>query len=423
MNRQTTNHITTINTQKFKSTTVKVSFKTHLTRENITPRIMLANVMRNATKVYGSKKILSTHLEQLYGASLSVSAKKQGRMHVISFYMHVANEKFLKSAPPLFEEAVKMLNEVIMNPKIEAGAFDTDVVNLEKRLLKEDIESVYDDKTNYALKEMIKVMCADELFGVNGDGYIEDLTDISETSLVKTYESMLKDDVVEIVVLGDVVHEDVVKRLSDAFSFETGMRQPFSPVDTEEKELVAVVVKKEEQLVNQTKLNMGYRTYTRTGDEDYFALLVFNGVFGGFAHSKLFVNVREKESLCYYCASHIDNFKGLMYVYSGLDLAQVDKAITIIDAQLVDVANGVVSDDELMMAKKSIINGKRESLDSTSGMLADVAMSALLGLTADEFIARIEQVTKEDVAEVAKKIKKDTIFTLEPCATNEEVTA
>ena len=415
MQTNTTNHITTIQTGKFKTTLIKVSFQAKLDRKTVTERILLANVLRNSSQLFATKKVLNAHLEDLYGASLSVSAKKQGMLHTISFYLQVANEKFLKSAPPLFEEALKVLSEIVMQPKIVAGAFDKEVVGLEMRLLKEDIESIYDDKTTYALKKMVAAMCEHENFGVSGDGYIDDLAQINEKTLVATYESMLTHDDVNIVILGDIHHEKATKLVEDSFKLRPQMRHATSAVDKEEKQMSNVTVFEEEQQVNQTKLNMGYRTYTRMTDEDYFAMLVFNGVFGAFAHSKLFMNVREKESLCYYCASQLDNFKGLMYVYSGLDVAQVDKAITIIDAQLADICNGNITDKELLLAKKSIINGKREALDSSSGMLADLEMSEILGLYADEFIKKIEEITLADVIKVAKKIEKDTQFTLKPC--------
>ena len=413
MQTNTTNHITTIKTEKFKTTLIKVSFKAELKRETVTERILLANVLRNSSKNFISKKALSAHLEDLYGASLSVNAKKQGRLHTINFYIQVVNEKFLKSAPPLFEAALKTLGEIVMNPKIAQKSFDKNVVNLEARLLKEDIESIYDDKTSYALKKLVANMCENENFGVSGDGYIDDLVRINEKTLVTTYESMLTNDDASIVVLGDVEHADVVQLLGDHLNFKSGMRTRLCPVDWEEKDVNSVTILEEEQLVNQTKLNMGYRTNTRITDEDYFAMLVFNGVFGAFAHSKLFMNVREKESLCYYCASQLDNFKGLMYVYLGLDLSQVPKATLIIDKQLEDICCGNITDQELLLAKKSIINAKRSSLDSASGMLSDLETELILGLTADEFIQRVENVTSANVSKVAKKIKKDTVFTLE----------
>ena len=425
MQTNTTNQITTIRTEKFKTTLIKVSFKARLERETVTERILLANVLRNSSQNFTTKKALSAHLEDLYGASLSVSAKKQGKLHTISFYIQVVNEKFLKSAPPLFEAALKTLSEIIMNPKINENSFDKNVVNLEARLLKEDIGSIYDDKTSYALRKMITSMCENENFGISGDGYIDDLMHINEKTLVTTYESMLSNDDANIVVLGDVYHADVVRLFEDYFQLRltSQMRTPLSAVDKEEKEMHDMTILEEEQQVNQAKLNIGYRTNMRVTDEDYFAMLVFNGVFGAFAHSKLFVNVREKESLCYYCMSQLDNFKGLMYVYSGLDVAQVSKAMKIIDQQLEDICCGNITDKELLLAKKSIINAKRESLDSSSGMLADLEMGAILGITADEFIRKVENITSADVSRVAKKIKKDTVFTLEPSESDKEVSA
>lgn len=420
MQTNTTNHITTIKTEKFKTTLIKVSFKAELQRSTVTARILLANVLRNSSQHFTSKKALSAHLEELYGASLSVSAKKQGKLHTISFYIQVANEKFLKAAPPLFEHALKVLGEVALNPRICNETFNAEVVTLEKRLLKEDIESIYDDKTTYALKKMVARMCHSENYGVSGDGYTSDLADINERTLVDTYQSMLENDDMQVTVLGDMEHEETVNLITQHFKIDNNMRSSLEAIDREEKEIHEITELKEEQLINQTKLNMGYRTYTRITDEDYFALLVVNGVFGAYAHSKLFMNVREKESLCYYCTSQLDNFKGLMYVYSGLDVMQVPKAIQIIDKQLMDIVLGDFTEQELSLAKKSLTNAKRESLDSASGMLSDLEMGLLLGLTADEFVGKIEAVTKSDVQRVAEKIKKDTVFTLEPSGSDEE---
>jgi len=426
MNRQTTNHITTIKTEKFKTTTIRVTFKTMLARETVTQRILLANVLRNSSEKFTSKKLLSAHLEDLYGANLSVSARKQGQTHIISFHMQVVNEKFLKSAPPLFEDALVTLSEIIMKPNITNDAFDPEIVNLESRLLKEEIESIYDDKTSYALRKMIEKMCEGENFGITGDGYVEDLADINEKTLVAAYESMLANDEISIDVIGDVEHASVVKMIDANFNLKqevrtTGIENRLSSIDREEKDVRGVVSLDEQQNIHQAKLNIGYRIGVRITDEDYFAALIFNGVFGGHASSKLFMNVREKESLCYYVGSQFESFKGLMYVYSGLDLSQTEKAMTIIDKQLDDICNGEITDQELQLAKNSYINAKRSALDSASGMLADLEVELILGITTAEFIQKLEAVTADEVSAVANKVKKDTIFILEP--TTEEASS
>ncbi|MCL2560190.1 MAG: insulinase family protein, partial [Turicibacter sp.] len=240
MQTETTGNITTINTTKFKTTLLKVAFKANLERETITSRLLLSAILRNSSSTYTSKKALNAALEDLYGASLSTSAKKQGQTHVVSFYLQISNEKFLTAAPPLFEDALKVLSEVLLNPRIENGAFNKEVVALEKRMLKEDIESIYDDKTSYALKKMVAAMCADEKFGISGDGYIEDLKNIDEKTLVSTYQSMMTGDEVQITVLGDVTHDEIVSLANQHFKVENDMRPALSAVDTEEKAVADV---------------------------------------------------------------------------------------------------------------------------------------------------------------------------------------
>lgn len=408
-----TNHVTTVKTTKFKTTVIKMSFSAPLNRETITHRILLANVLRNSSAKFSNRQLLSAHLEDLYGAILGVTTKKQGQLHIISFYIQVANEKFLKSAPPLFEAAVHTLSEIVMNPKLIDGKFDPEVVNQECRLLKEDIESLYDDKTSYALRQLITKMCKQERFGTNSDGYISDLKLVDGSTLVSTFESMKKDDEVKIVAIGDIEHDEVLRMIEQNFPLQNTMRSQLKSVDLEEKTFDELTLLTEAQDINQTKLNIGYRTNTRITDPDYFALLMFNAVFGGHASSKLFINVREKESLCYYCSSQLDNYKGLMYVYSGLDLQHVEKAKDIINQQLLAMTNGDITDEELDISKKVIVNAKKAALDSASGMLVDLEVQDILGITTQEFISRIEAVTATDIVKVASKIKLDTIFTLE----------
>jgi len=407
--------LTTIATKKFKTTVVKVAFKAPLDRNTITSRILLANILRNSTQSYPTKKELNAHLEHLYGAHLSAVVNKQGQSHTIKFYLSIANEKFLQGASGLLESGVNALNEMIFNPLIKENAFDQDVIELEKRLLKEEIESIYDDKTTYATKKLIAHMCKDEKYGVNSEGYIEDLANISATSVYDTYQSMLNNDAVTLSIVGDISHEEVSALFAKNFDIVKKHAQlKIDTIDNEDKTIKNIETITETQNIAQAKLNIGYRTHTRINDEDYFALMVFNGVFGAFAHSKLFTNVREKNSLCYYCSSRLDNFKGLMYVYSGLDFKNCDMAQKIIDEQLTDVANGNITEKEIELAKKSLINSKLESLDSSLGMVAEQEVSEILGyeLSTETYLEKINAVTKDDIQKIAKKMTKDTIFIL-----------
>ena len=262
-------------------------------------------------------------------------------------------------------------------------------------------------------------MCKDESFSITSIGYVEDLEKINAKDLVETYQKMLTEDQITIMVVGDIDHQAVYESFKQHLQFNVQSTNA-QIIDHEDKEIKKIEVVKEEQDISQGKLNIGYRTHTRIGEDDYLPLLVFNGMFGGYAHSKLFMNVREKASLCYYCASRLDNYKGLMYVYSGIEAQNYQKALEIIGQQLKDMVGGNFTDKEMDLAKKSLINSKLESLDQASGMMAHENLNALLDqpLTVEEWIDQVNAVTVEDIKRVASKIEEDAIFFL----TGKEVT-
>ena len=411
--------LTTIKSDKFKTNLISVSFQSEIERDSVTKRSLLPYVMRSATKKYPSKKELNTYLETLYGGSLSATVEKRGKTHNIKFYLSLANEKFLSHSEDLLEQGIVLLKEVILHPCFVDGAFKDQVVEVEKRLLKEYIESIYDDKVSYSLQKLVEIMCKDESFSITSIGYVEDLEKINAKDLVETYQKMLTEDQITIMVVGDIDHQAVYESFKQHLQFNVQSTNA-QIIDHEDKEIKKIEVVKEEQDISQGKLNIGYRTHTRIGEDDYLPLLVFNGMFGGYAHSKLFMNVREKASLCYYCASRLDNYKGLMYVYSGIEAQNYQKALEIIGQQLKDMVDGNFTDKEMDLAKKSLINSKLESLDQASGMMAHENLNALLDqpLTVEEWIDQVNAVTVDDIKRVASKIEEDAIFFL----TGKEVT-
>lgn len=250
----------------------------------------------------------------------------------------------------MLEQGIDLLKEVILHPCFVDGAFKDQVVEVEKRLLKEYIESIYDDKVSYSLQKLVEIMCKDESFSITSIGYVEDLEKINAKDLVETYQKMLTEDQITIMVVGDIDHQAVYESFKQHLQFNVQSTNA-QIIDHEDKEIKKIEVVKEEQDISQGKLNIGYRTHTRIGEDDYLPLLVFNGMFGGYAHSKLFMNVREKASLCYYCASRLDNYKGLMYVYSGIEAQNYQKALEIIGQQLKDMVGGNFTDKEMDLAK------------------------------------------------------------------------
>jgi len=405
--------LTTVQTEKFKTNLLSFTFHSEIKRDNVTKRSLIPYVLRCSTAKYPTKKKFNTQLENLYGASLSATVEKKGKAHNIKFYFSLPNEAFLPGNESLMEEAIQVVKEMLLNPLTKDGVFEAQVVETEKRLLEEYIESLYDDKTSYALQKLMENMCEGEGYAVNATGYIEDLASITPQNLYVEYEQMLHRDALEVAVVGDILPEKIHEIFKSHFNLESPKKSG-EIMDFEEKNIEDVNIVKETQDIAQGKLNIGYRTHVRITDPDYLTLLVFNGMFGGYAHSKLFMNVREKSSLCYYCASRLDNFKGLMYVYSGIESKNYEQALNIIDEQLEDMKAGKFSEKELDLAKKSLINSKLESLDQATGLLAHENLNDLLPkpLTVSEWVDAINAVTSEEIVAVANKIEKDTIYFL-----------
>ena len=272
-------------------------------------------------------------LDELYGASLYIEGAKKGNNHIISFRLEVANENYLPTETPILQQAISLFQEIIFSPRIENSRFIETVVEREKQTLENKIKAIFDNKLVYANNRLIEEMCNNERFQIHKDGYIEDLPKINGQNLFEYYQQLLKEDRMDLYVLGDFDIKNMENLLIDSFSRES--EQPEltntvneTPTITELKEV------KETQPVQQAKLHIGYRTNCTYKDDDYFALQVFNGIFGGFPSSKLFVNVREKHSLAYYAASRIESHKGLLIVYSGIAPEDEKKALKLLISNL-----------------------------------------------------------------------------------------
>src|SRR5699024_3663716 len=238
-------------------------------------------------------------LDDLYGASLSLDAGKAGLDHVISVRMEVANQKYIENESSILKESLELLHEVIFNPLADEHGFDETIVDRELQSLKQQLRSIKDDKVNYAQQRLIDEMCEGETFQIHAQGYEADLEDITRKNLMEAYQTILEEDVMDLYVLGDFDHETVKKMI------ETKI----------------------------TKLQIDYRTEIVYKDHDYPALLIYNGIVGCFPGSKLFLNVREKHGLAYYVASGVENYTGLLYVYSGVAAEDYEKAKQIIEEQ------------------------------------------------------------------------------------------
>ncbi|MBE5103770.1 insulinase family protein [Bacillus thuringiensis] len=400
-----------IPTDKYKTNTFVFRFKAPLNEETVTERALLPYVLQSATEKLPSVIRLRQYLEELYGSSLAVDVSKKGEDHIISIYVDIANEIYLHDAPPLFEKALSMLSEIVLHPAMEGNGFLASIVESEKRALLQRIEATYDDKMRYANERLIEEMCEVEPYRLSANGKKESVTSITNESLYQYYQKVLAEDEMDLYIIGDI-SENAVDLVGKYFSISARPAKERNVLlhkrNNEEKEVV------EKQELKQSKLHIGYRTFVTYKDEDYFALQLFNGLFGGFSHSKLFVNVREKNSLAYYAASRFESHKGLLFVMSGIEAKNYEKAVEIIKEQMLAMQNGDFSEEEMHQTKSVIQNQILEAIDTPRGFVEMLYHGVISDRTrpVEEWLTGIESVKKEEIVKVAKNIELDTIYFL-----------
>ncbi|WP_407271515.1 EF-P 5-aminopentanol modification-associated protein YfmF [Radiobacillus sp. PE A8.2] len=400
-------------TKKFKTIHVVARFKSSLSRDTITKRALIPYILQQGTKNYPTARELQTALDQLYGAIFNIDAAKKGDNHILTFRMEIANQAFLTSHEPILDKALDLLHEIIFNPKTSNGAFDESILKREKQTLKHKMDSIIDDKMSFANMRLIDEMCTDEAYSLHVHGYPDDLEAITSQQLYSYYQELLHQDQMDVYIVGDLDGLDVENMMESCFSREVSDNEQTVEVSIKPaiKNVNEVV---ERQQLQQAKLHIGYRTNITYTDEAYPGLQVFNGIFGGFPSSKLFMNVREKHSLAYYAASRIESHKGLLFVFSGIAPDKFNDAKEIILEQMDRMKQGDFSEEQVEEAKQIIVNQLKETLDHPFGIVELLYHQVLAGSNSspDDLIEKVKQVTKDDLLQIGKKIELDTIYFL-----------
>ncbi|KQL19177.1 EF-P 5-aminopentanol modification-associated protein YfmF [Cytobacillus solani] len=401
-----------VKTDKYKTNTIVWKMKAPLRKEEATLRALLPYVLQSSNKEFPTTGTLRSYLDELYGASLYVDLAKKGEFHIISFSLEMANEKFLSDPTPLLKKAIEFLAGLLMKPNADESAFHKETVANEKRTLKQRIQSVYDDKMRYSNYRLIQEMCKEEPYSLHVHGDMDAVDSITPEILYDYYQNALKQDELDLYIIGDVSEEEVFGVVSEQLQFSERTPKIIHSSNYVSKNNVHEVI--EEQEVKQGKLNIGYRTNIKYGDEDYYALQIFNGVFGGFSHSKLFLNVREKASLAYYVTSRLESHKGLMMVMSGIDNKNYDQAIQIINEQMDAMKRGDFTEEEMEQTKAVIKNQLLETIDTSRGMVEILYHNVVSkkDISLDEWMEKMDLVTKKDIIAVANKIHLDTVYFL-----------
>ncbi len=398
----------TILDNKFKNCLQGVFFSMPLKKETATTLALLPKLLTAANETFEDRTALHAKLETLYGARLKASAEKNGEMQVISFVGDTIADVF--AGENLFSQMQTLLQDVLLNPK--NNAFSQEVLDREKEALREDIRGVVNDKRRYALIRCAEEMCKDEPYGIRTDGEEENLDAITTESAWAVYREMLATARVDIFVTGAFdlkMAEAGARKLAAAL----GGRKASYP-ETIRRLPGAIKTVEEIRDVSQGKLVIGYRTDVDSASDEYSALMMYNGIFGGGTSSKLFNHVREEMSLCYYASSGLERLKGLLFVQSGIEISKYKVALDAILAQEEEIRKGNITEAEFSGTAQGIINQLR-SYKASPGLLMgyyrrQVALPEITDI--DTAIENIKKVTPEDVQRISRKVKMDTVYFL-----------
>lgn len=407
--------LTALRTDKFKSSYMTLTLFVPMQADAVTANALLPYVLRRGTETYPDNQSISTALDDLCGGVLEPLVRQQGEIQCIGFAGSFLDDAFSPDGEPILEPAANLLGELLLKPALDDGTFRTDYVAGEGKNLADRIRSQINDKRQYSLKRLKEQMCDTEPYGLDKLGSADEAISITPEKLWTRYRQLLSEAPISVYYCGSASFERVEKALVDALC-DLPERQahemPFNHSDVEVNETRYF----EDSLdVTQGKLVLGWRTDGITVcSEEYAALLVLNAVYGATTTSKLFMNVREKLSLCYFASSLLDKQKGLMFVSSGIEFEQYEKAKQEILAQFEACAAGDFTQQELEAGRRAVVSSLTSCEDS-QGRLEDYWLgqcAAEMKCTPAELADAVEQVTAQQVIDVAKRLKLDAVYFL-----------
>ena len=408
--------LSAIQTDKFKTGLLAVTLTIPLSGETATAGALIPEVLSRGSRNHPDMERLSAATDALYGASLGPAVRQRGESQCVSFLSSFIDDHYALDGSAVLEPTAALMGEVLLDPVLQEGAFRRDYVESEGVNLADRIEARVNDKRGWAVFRLIQEMCAGEAYAVDKLGSAQCARSMTAERLWADYRALLSRARVNFYYGGAARLERVEDAVRRAFApLLTGRDAPVRcQVEAEPRGPVRTVT--DAMDVTQGKLAIGFRTGGITmASDDYPALVVCNALYGGSANSKLFLNVREKLSLCYYASSMLDKVKGLMVVSSGVEFAQFDRAQEAILDPLEAMRRGDFTQEELTAAIRTVTGSLRGRQDSQGQMEDDRLTGVLFHAAAGEdgeLIKAVEAVTADQVAGAAQKLKLDTIFRL-----------
>ena len=403
-------YLTYLPARKFKTSLLSAQFVTPLAEETASAYALLPAVLRRGTVTYPDMGALSARLDKLYGARIDYTVRKKGESQCVGFVASFIDDSFTPGGEKLLEPVADLLGELICDPVTRHGRFVPAYFESEKTNLIDAIRSLINDKRDYADSRLLREMCAGEPYGVPRLGDETEAERLQPKKLYALYKELISTARLELFYSGSADRRRVEQALLSAFSAlpRDVVRDIAIPRDHAARQEVLRI--EEAMDVTQGKLGMGFSC----GSDDTAALLMGNTLFGGSSNSKLFLNVREKLSLCYYASSLYHRQKGLITVSSGIEFDKFQQAYDEILAQLEAVRTGDLEDWELEGAKSTLLNAYASMGDSQGKLENFYLGQAATGQseTPEMLAQQVREITPERIFEAMGTVTLDTVYFL-----------
>lgn len=396
---------------QFKTNLISIYIKRPLNEGEVTMNSLIPSVLKMGSAKLTTQAEISKAFQELYGSSFGVGVGKIGEKQILSFKLSLTNDKYL--GENITTKAFELLMDIMLNPLVENGGFNDRYVEIEKEVLKEAILSRINNKGTYAMERCIEEMCKNEPYSIHEDGKLEDLEKIDSISLYNHYTKILQDSEIDIAFTGEFDIDLLEKEIISKFSFRNKeiVQIPRESIYYNVSEVKEIADKMD---VSQGKIVMGYRTNIDVKSDDFIPMFMYSIILGSGAHSKLFMNIREKHSLCYSINSYLEKMKSIMFIAAGIEVSNFERTIELIKKEVDDMNCGNISDNELEFAKKFVKNNLRSLKDSIWSLSDYYYNLSNQGRneSVEEFLEKVESITVDDIKRISSNIQLDTIYFL-----------
>lgn len=398
-------------TEQFKTASICLNLVTDM--QNVSAKALLIHLLSRTNASCPSIFQMNRKLASLYGATITAACSKVGDSLVLKLVLTSIDDRFTLENEKVSTDCTKLLCDCLFAPELDGESFTKENLEREKRLLCEKIEAEKDEKRIYAVNQLIEKMFEGQTYAKNALGDVNEIKALDGAEIFEVYKKLLSSAKVQVNVIGSAdlnAIENTLKEKFDGISRDdiTCPQTIFDGTVSSVKEF------EEEQNVKQGKLVMGFRTDMKASRDNLAAMKVMVAIFGAGTFSKLFVNVREKMGLCYYCSASLANSKGIVLVQSGVETQNMTKAHEAILNELEDVKKGNFADEVIDSAKMSLaemLTSTMDSVSSINGWLSSQVLEADY-LSCDEYAAQIAKVTRDEIIKAANTLKLDTVYTL-----------